>query len=131
MGLIQTFVVFIEISLDRKHLKHLTKSPPKTITLPPNGCGQSIMSLSVLSTDSIVYFFAIGASSQIINFAFRINFALALCFGMLHIDVSFASKGMLNLECAVRPPDNIDAATPDVAVAKAIIPFDLIVAKSA
>ena len=32
--------------------------------------------------------------------------------------------GILNLECAVRPPSNIDAATPDVAVAMAINPSD-------
>jgi len=32
--------------------------------------------------------------------------------------------GILNLECAVRPPSNIDVATPDVAVAMAINPSD-------
>ena len=89
------------------------------------------MSLSVLSTHLIIYFFAIGTSSQILKFSFQINFTLALCFDMLYIDVSFSYKGMLNLECVVRPPDKIDAASPYVVVAKAIIPFDLIVAKSA
>jgi hypothetical protein len=32
--------------------------------------------------------------------------------------------GILNLECAVRPPGNIDAAILDVAVAMAINPLD-------
>jgi hypothetical protein len=33
--------------------------------------------------------------------------------------------GILNLECAVRPPGNIDAAIPDVAVAIAIRPISV------
>jgi hypothetical protein len=32
--------------------------------------------------------------------------------------------GILNLECAVHPPGNIDAAIPDVAVAMAINPLE-------
>ena len=39
-------------------------------------------------------------------------------------------NGILKRECAVRPPGKIDAATPDDAVASAIICFDLISARS-
>jgi hypothetical protein len=39
--------------------------------------------------------------------------------------------GILNLECAMRPPGNIDAAIPDVIVAMAINPLDRTLARSA
>lgn len=41
------------------------------------------------------------------------------------------SIGILKWECVVLPLDNIDAAIPDVAVAKAEYPFDLTFARSA
>lgn len=40
------------------------------------------------------------------------------CLLMLHVDVAVIGMGILNLECAVRPPGIIIAAIPDVAVAK-------------
>ena len=40
-------------------------------------------------------------------------------------------SGILNLECTVRPPSKIDAATPDVVVASAITFLDLSVARIA
>lgn len=44
------------------------KSPPKTITFPPKGLSMSIISLKLLSTVSIVWRLAIGASFHITNF---------------------------------------------------------------
>jgi len=54
-----------------------------------------------------------ATSSQIINEALRSNSAVPLCFEKLHIVFSPILIGILNLECAVRPPGNIDAAIPD------------------
>ena len=45
------------------------------------------------------------------------------------LSVSFI--GILNLECAVRPPGIIDAAIPDVAVAIAIWPMERTFASNA
>jgi hypothetical protein len=65
-----------------------------------------------------------ATSSQIIKDALRSNYAVPLCFVKLHMLLSPILIGILNLECAVCPPSNIDAAIPDVAVAMAINPLD-------
>nr|DAD22005.1 TPA_asm: hypothetical protein HUJ06_023468 [Nelumbo nucifera] len=90
-----------------------------------------MMSLKVLSNVSIVVRFAIGASSHMINCAFRKSSSIVLCFDMLHMLDSFALIGILNLEYAVRPPGITVAATPEVVVIRTIQFLDLIVASNA
>ena len=46
----------------------------------------------------------------------------------LHIELDVNLKGILNLECAVRPPGSSKAAIPDEATAKAIFFCDLTLA---
>jgi hypothetical protein len=72
-----------------------------------------------------------ATSSQIIKDALRSNFAVPDCFVKLQVLVSPILIGILNLEWAVRPPGNIDAAIPDVAVVMAISPLDRTLARSA
>jgi hypothetical protein len=72
-----------------------------------------------------------ATSSQIIKAALRSNSAVSLCFVKLHMLLSPILIGILNLERAVRPPGNIDAAIPDVAVAMAINPLDRTLARRA
>src|SRR2546421_11741519 len=100
--------------------------------LPPNGPLIFVISRNVLSTASNIYLCAIAASSQIINLQFLIKFAKAdwLLAFILHVEVSLISNGILNLECAVLPPSNNNAAIPDDATAKAISPSFLTLAKS-
>jgi len=53
------------------------------------------------------------------------------CFEKVHVLFSLSVMGTLNLEFAVRPPGNIDAAMPDVAVAIPINPSECTVARIA
>ena len=53
------------------------------------------------------------------------------CFEKVHVLFSLSVMGTLNLECAVRPPGNIDAAMPDVAVAIPINPSECTLARIA
>ncbi|KAK9169666.1 hypothetical protein Syun_001806 [Stephania yunnanensis] len=55
--------------------------------------------------------------------ACRIRSAKSDCLLMKHVEVESNRIGILNLECAVRPPGNDMAAIPDVAVANAINPL--------
>ncbi|PHT65217.1 hypothetical protein T459_29642 [Capsicum annuum] len=50
---------------------------------------------------------------------------------MLPVKLLSISTGILNRECAVRPPGRIEAVTPELAVAKATNSFDLIFANKA
>ena len=61
----------------------------------------------------------------------RSNSAVPLCFVKLHVLLSASLIGILNLECVVRPPGNMDAAIPEVAVAIAINPSERTLASSA
>jgi hypothetical protein len=72
-----------------------------------------------------------ATSSQIIKDTLRSNSPVGPCFEKVQFLVSSILIGILNLECAVRPPGNIDAAIPDVAVAMAINPLDRTLARSA
>ncbi|KAJ1256565.1 hypothetical protein BS78_K004500, partial [Paspalum vaginatum] len=71
---------------------------------------------------SIAYLFVIVASSHNISEACRRSFAVPLCLVKLHTAPSCMLSGILNLECAVLPPGMMEAATPDVAGAIAILP---------
>lgn len=53
------------------------------------------------------------------SFASFIRVAIELCLLTLQDVPSLKSMGILNLECAVLPPGRIEAAIPDVAVARA------------
>ena len=112
------------------------KSPPSTVVIPPNGFKEHsslivfIISRRDLSTASKQFLFAIGASSQIIKDVCIINSASCVPFFIAHVVSSVGFRGMLNLECAVRPPGNRRAAIPEVATAIAILPSDRTFAKS-
>jgi hypothetical protein len=56
---------------------------------------------------------------------------LLLCFVKLHMLLFPILIGILNLECAVHPPGNIDAAIPDMVVAMAINPLERTLARRA
>ena len=49
---------------------------------------------------------------------------------ILHVEIAFMPNDILNLECAVRPPSNNNAAIPDVATDNAMSPPFLTLAKS-
>ena len=49
---------------------------------------------------------------------------------MLQTELTSISIGILNRECAVRPPSRRVAAMPDEAMARAIFPADLTLAKT-
>lgn len=72
-----------------------------------------------------------GASSQIINEDFHSKSVVPLYFETLQSPNLSSSIGILNRECVVRPPDNIEATTPEVAVTRAMFPIDLMVASRA
>ena len=57
-----------------------------------------------------------------------ISFARSFCFFILQMKFGCTSKGKLNRECAVLPPNNNVVAIPDDAVAKTIFPLFLKVA---
>lgn len=99
------------------------KSPPNTTVFPPNGrSGLSIMSRMLLSSASTPCLFVIDASSRIISDAAWSSLVVLLCFMNPQIAQSSILSGILNLECAVLPPGIMEAATPEVAVARAILP---------
>ncbi len=92
-----------------------------TIILPPKGSSElSVKSLKILSTASKVYLCAISASSQMINLAILIKSANSLFLLIFKVDVSIIGMEILNLEWAVLPPFNNNAAIPDEATAIAI-----------
>lgn len=66
-----------------------------------------------------------------INFAFRMSMATQLCFPTLQPVELLISKGILNRECAVRPPGRLAAAIPVLAIAIAIDPSERIAASNA
>ncbi|CAA0837911.1 Unknown protein [Striga hermonthica] len=101
------------------------------MTLPPKISEQPQTSLSARSSASMASLLAIGASSQTISTLSRIKDPKLLCLLILQ-DLTFdKSIGILNLECAVLPPGNMDAAIPDVAVARPTQPFDRTTASKA
>jgi hypothetical protein len=53
--------------------------------------------------------------------AFCRNFVVPLCFVKLHTTLSSIVSGILKHEWAVLPPGNMEAATPDAAIATAIL----------
>ena len=106
------------------------KSPPNTITLPPNGFSSNngsttfIRSLNVLSTASNACLCVIGASSHIISFVTCKSKAKSeLCF-IEQVESSWILIGILKQEWAVRPPGKRSAAIPEEATARAISPFE-------
>ena len=62
------------------------KSPPKTMTLAPNGGSQEQIFRKLRSTHSATNLLAIHASSQTNKCVRIINFAKAHCLGILHTD---------------------------------------------
>lgn len=66
---------------------------------------------------------AIVASSHIITFVARNNFPSPFCLRMLEEFISSMLIGILNLECDVLAKGRLDAATPEVAVGRAINPL--------
>jgi hypothetical protein len=102
------------------------KSPPRTTSLPPNriivlpGCSSERISHKVLSRSSKQCLCVIGASSHIISVNTFMSSANIVPCLMLHIPVSFKSKGILNLECAVWPLGSNKEATPDDTMARTI-----------
>ena len=72
-----------------------------------------------------------ATSSHIISDDVRNNATVPLCFVKLQMEFSQSFIGILNLECAVRPPGIIEAAIPDVAVAMAVRPINQTFASSA
>ena len=110
------------------------KSPPKTTTLPPKGLSSQdlIISRIVRSNVSKQCLLIIGASSHTINFAALTNSARSDP-GSIFLQVlnSSASIGIPNLECAVLPHSNNNAAIPLDAVFRTIIPLDRIADESA
>jgi hypothetical protein len=102
------------------------KSPPRMISLPPNGIialtGSSSARISrkVLSRASKHCLCVIGASSHIIRVDSFFTSANIVPRLTLHIPVSFKSKVILNLEYAVRPLGSSREATPDDVTARTI-----------
>lgn len=107
------------------------KSPQKMTTFPPKSIFVSMISRKDKSKVSTSFLFSIDTSSYTINFASRIKDASELCLLMLQLQFSFTSIESLKRERAVRPPGSTEAATPEVAVAKAISPLDRTVASEA
>jgi hypothetical protein len=66
-----------------------------------------------------------GASSHIISADTFMSSANMVPRFILHVPASFKSKGILNLECAVRPLGSNREATPDEATARTIFFSDL------
>ena len=62
-----------------------------------------------------------NASSQIIKEAASISSTSIVPLLMSQVDVSSSSQGILNLECAVRPPGRSKEATPEDATVKTIL----------
>ena len=81
-----------------------------------------MMSRMLLSNASTACRFVMLASSHMIKEAIRSSLAVPLCLVKLHEAPSSQLNGILNLEWVVLPPGMIEAATPDVAVAIAILP---------
>jgi hypothetical protein len=69
----------------------------------------------------MVSLFVMGASSQKIRSAMRNRSAISELMEILHVVVSEQFKGMLNLECVVRPPGRSNDAIPLEATERAIL----------
>ena len=108
------------------------KSPQSSVGISPKGASMDRMSRSVRSIASKAQRWVIGASSMMIALQSKMILASTVPFLMLHIGSSClcASRGILNLECRVRPPDSSVAAIPLEAVARAISFFERIVANT-
>lgn len=85
----------------------------------------------LLSSASTACRFVMLASSHRIREAMRRSLAVPLCLVKLHDAPSSMLSGILNLEWAVRPPGMMEGATPEVAVATAILPSPRTFARSA
>ena len=100
------------------------KSPPKQTTTPPNRQSSWRMSRKVQSTASNTCRCCITASSQNTKTVSRISVASAFCAGILQVESTWISIGILKCECAVIPPSSNVAAIPDDATARAMWPSD-------
>ena len=105
------------------------QSPAKSTVSPPNGDEFFRMSCIVLSIDSNTCLCPIEISSMMRRSVFWKRTSVASCGDMLHIEVSWVSKGTLHLLCRVLPWDNRVAEIPKRVVAIAIFFFDLIAAR--
>lgn len=110
--------------------QYLSKSPPKTIVIPPEGLWNHqawhfSMSLKDLSTTSKQYLLAIDTSSQLIKLVCLVNSTASVFHLIPHILSFDTFKGMWNLECVVRPPSNNITTIPKLATISAILPSDL------
>ncbi|GAA0173218.1 hypothetical protein LIER_26878 [Lithospermum erythrorhizon] len=110
--------------------KNLVEITSKSTNLPPNGSSFSHKSCSSRCTACIDNLSTIGASSHMIILEFLISSTSLLWKDIWHLTPDFASIGIFNLECAVRPPKNSEEALPDYATMIAIKPFDLICARN-
>ena len=107
------------------------KSPPNTITFPPKGSMQPIISCNDLSNVSTACLRVIAISSHMIREVVFNKTVVPLYLVKLHMELSHNFIGILNLECVVRPPGIMDAAIPEVAVAIAISPREQTLANNA
>ena len=106
--------------------KICSKSPPKMIGILPKYPALfaiSQISFRVRFTASKQYLCCIGTSSQMIKLVCLINSAKCVPWAILHIEVSVTAKGILNRECAVRPPSNYSAAMPEDAIQRTTFPL--------
>ena len=82
------------------------------------------MSFRVLSRTSKQNLCAVGASSQIISYAFFNNSNASDPCEMLQIEFSSVGTDILNLECVFLPPGNSREAIPLEAIVSTILPSE-------
>ena len=78
--------------------KTCLKSPPKTMTLPPNGSNLPVISCNDLSRVSTDYLCVMATSSHMMSDASCNRVAVPLCFVKLQKEFSSSLIGILNLE---------------------------------
>ena len=88
------------------------KSPPRTMTFPPNGRSFCIKDCRPLSIASKAFAGAMGASSHMMTSAFLYLCASGDCPFRHSGDDASRSSGILKVLCAVAPVDNNIAAIP-------------------
>ena len=86
------------------------KSPPNSVVIHPNVCSICVISRSVWSTVSTTCLCDNGTLSHIIKSVRFNRLARSVFSVILQVDSPDTFKGILNLECAVRPPTNSSAA---------------------
>ena len=99
------------------------KSPPISSVTPPKGLSLFLKSQKVRSNASMAYQCCGTISSHRMHFTTRIKSAHKLFLAIQQTDTDDrSSMGILNIECAVRPPGSKRAAILDDAVQRTIMP---------